>query len=63
MARVTSTDAPTPRRIEDFPECVQDLGDVLYDLPPQQHRERYIDFSWRLVVALEEAGYRIVKEA
>jgi hypothetical protein len=43
-----------------FPEAVQDLAAVLYDLPEQGLRERYIDYAQRIVDALDAAGYQIV---
>lgn len=43
-----------------FPDHVQDLGNVLYDVE-QAPRERYVDYAQRVVDALGAEGYTIVR--
>ena len=52
---------PPLRPRDEFSDVVQDMADVLYDLPEQGQGERYIDYAQRLARALRANGMVVVR--
>ena len=48
------------RPLLDFPERVQDLGDVLESVGPQGWTERYVDYAERLLDAMDSVGWVLI---